>query len=146
MPPRPSAPRIPRRAFFKTAGLATALHAASAPAQAAEKPFIVDCQSHLFLPEVVAMMRTRKTDPSVYDKDGTTYLKMGDWLRKILPSYLDINVKLAAMDAAGIDVTLLSTNDPGPECFGADGVAVAQLIHDSLAAVVAKHPTRFRAL
>jgi aminocarboxymuconate-semialdehyde decarboxylase len=141
-----STPRILRRDFFKAAGLATALHAAGAPAQAAAKPFIVDCQSHLFLPEVVDMMRKRKTDPSVYEKDGTTFLKMGDWLRKVPPSYLDVNVKLAAMDANGIDITMLSTNDPGPECFGDDGVAVAQLIHDSLAAVVAKHPTRFRAL
>jgi predicted TIM-barrel fold metal-dependent hydrolase len=41
---------------------------------------------------------------------------------------------------------MLSTNDPGPEWFGQDGLAVAQLINDSLAEVVAEHPTRFRAL
>lgn len=146
MPTDSSRRRFPRRDFFKAAGLATALNAASAPAQATGKPFVVDCQSHLFLPEVVDMMRKRKTDPTVYDKDGTTFLKMGDWLRKIPPSYLDIEVKLAAMDANGIDITMLSTNDPGPECFGDDGVAVAKLIHDSLAAVIAKHPTRFRGL
>jgi predicted TIM-barrel fold metal-dependent hydrolase len=138
--------RIPRRDFFKAAGLATALHAATAPAQSAAKPFIVDCQSHLFFPEVIDMMRKRKADPIVYHKDGTTFLKMGDWLRKVPGSYLDIDVKLAAMDASGIDITLLSTNDPGPECFGDEGVAVAQLIHDSLAGVIAKHPTRFRGL
>jgi predicted TIM-barrel fold metal-dependent hydrolase len=146
MPRTPSSSRIPRRDFFKAAGLVTALQASSAPAQLAAKPFIVDCQSHLFFPEVIDMMRKRKADPIVYDKEGTTFLKMGDWLRKVPPSYLDINVKLAAMDASGIDITMLSTNDPGPECFGDDGVAVAQLIHDSLAAVIAKHPTRFRGL
>jgi predicted TIM-barrel fold metal-dependent hydrolase len=146
MPRRPSSSRIPRRDFFKAAGLATALHAAAAPAQSAAKPLVVDCQSHLFFPEVIDMMRQRKADPVVYDKDGTTFLKMGDWLRKVPASYLDINVKLAAMDASGIDITMLSTNDPGPECFGAEGVAVARLIHDSLAGVIAKHPTRFRGL
>ena len=138
--------RVRRREFFKAAGIASALHAAAAPAQSAAKPFVVDCQSHLFFPEVIDMMRKRKSDPVVYDKEGTTFLKMGDWLRKVPPFYLDVDAKIAAMDKNGIDITMLSTNDPGPECFGDDGVAVAQLIHDSLAGVIAKHPTRFRGL
>ena len=33
-----------------------------------------------------------------------------------------------------------------PEWFGDDGPAVAQLIHDSLAGVIAKNPKRFRGL
>ncbi len=107
---------------------------------------IIDCQSHLFLSDVLNMMRRRKVEPLVYDQGGTVYLKMGDWLRKVPPSYLDIDAKLAAMDANGIEITLLSNNDPGPEWFGDDGPAVAQLIHDSLAAVMARHPSRFRGL
>src|SRR5262249_48879013 len=106
----------------------------------------IDCQSHLFFPEVIGMMRRRKAEPLVYEQAGTLYLKMGDWLRKVPPSYLDIDAKLAAMDACGIEMALLSTNDPGPEWFGDDGPSVAQLIHDSLAAVVARHPSRFRGL
>jgi predicted TIM-barrel fold metal-dependent hydrolase len=145
MPKVSSKPRIARRDFLKSAGLATALSSSRVTAQTG-KPFIVDCQSHLFFPEVLDMMRKRKSDPVVYDKDGTTFLKMGDWLRKVPPMYLDVEAKIAAMDANGIDITMLSTNDPGPECFGKDGVAVAQLIHDSLARVIAKHPTRFRGL
>ncbi len=107
---------------------------------------IVDCQSHLFFPAVLELMRRRKSDPVVYDQDGTTYLRMGDWLRKVPPHYLDVDAKLAAMDANGIAVTMLSTNDPGPEWFGDDGPAVAQLIHDALAGVIAQHPARFRGL
>jgi predicted TIM-barrel fold metal-dependent hydrolase len=145
MPRDSSKPRIARRDFFKAAGIATALTSSRVTAQAT-KPFIVDCQSHLFFPEVLDMMRKRKSGPVVFDKDGTTFLKMGDWLRKVPPMYLDVETKIAAMDANGIDITMLSTNDPGPECFGEDGVAVAQLIHDSLAQVIAKHPTRFRGL
>lgn len=133
-----------RRDFFKAAGLASAL--GTATSKAAEKPGIIDCQSHLFFPEVLQMMRGRKADPQVYDKDGTTYLKMGNWLRKVPPFYLDVDAKLAAMDANGIEITMLSTNDPGPEWFGDDGAAAARLIHDSLAEVVKKHPTRFRGL
>jgi len=107
---------------------------------------LVDCQSHLFFPEVLDLMSRRKIEPLVYDRDGTTYLKMGDWLRKVPPAYVSVDAKLGAMDASGIEITLLSTNDPGPEWFGDDGPAVAQLIHDSLTGVIAKHPKRFRGL
>jgi hypothetical protein len=49
---------------------------------------LVDCQSHLFFPEVLDRMRKRKIEPLVYDRDGTTYLKMGDWLRKLPAAYV----------------------------------------------------------
>jgi len=126
----------------------TATVAGGAVASGATAPpsGIIDCQSHLFFPEVLDMMRKRKIEPLVYDQDGTVFLKMGDWLRKVPPHYLDVEAKLAAMDASGIEITMLSTNDPGPEWFGDDGPAVARLIHDSLAGVIAKHPTRFRGL
>jgi len=107
---------------------------------------IVDCQSHMFLQPVLDLMRRRRSDPLVYDQDGTTYLKMGDWLRKVPPSYISVEAKLASMDAHGIGITLLSNNDPGPEWFGDDGPAVARLVHDSIAEVMALHPRRFRGL
>jgi hypothetical protein len=56
---------------------------------------------------VVDLMRRRTQDPRVYDDNGTTFLKMGAWLRKIPPEYLDVNAKLKAMDASGIAVTML---------------------------------------
>ena len=58
--------RIQRRTFFKAAGLATALQAGNSSAQNTQKPFIVDCQSHLFFPEVLNMMRKRAADPLVF--------------------------------------------------------------------------------
>jgi predicted TIM-barrel fold metal-dependent hydrolase len=142
---------LTRRRFIGTSGYALAAMPAlrsicAAAGEPSAKPFIVDCQSHLFLPEVVDLMRRRKTEPVVYDRDGTTFLKMGDWQRKVPSHYTSVEAKLAAMDASGIAVTLLSTNDPGPEWFGDDGPAVAQLIHDSLAGIIAKYPTRFRGL
>ncbi|MEY4565262.1 MAG: hypothetical protein RLY14_232 [Planctomycetota bacterium] len=148
-----------RREFFTATGSAMAampLSATVANAQTAEKsasePYkkfaegIIDCQSHLFFPEVIEVMRRRKTEPLVYDQDGIAILKMGDWLRKVPPSYTSVEAKLKAMDTHGIEITLLSTNDPGPEWFGADGPAMAQLIHDSLAGVITKFPKRFRGL
>lgn len=134
-----------RRGFLSASlmGGAVLVDAASgAPARSPVKRAI-DCQSHLFFPDVLNMMRRRKVDPLVYDQGGTVYLKMGDWLRKVPPAYVDVDAKLAAMDASGIEITVLSNNDPGPEWFGDDGPAVAELIHDALAALIAKHPSRF---
>lgn len=142
-------PGITRRHFIGTAVTGSSALAAAAPLPTNAMPApagFIDCQSHLFFPDLLEMMRKRRADPVVYDKDGTTYLRIGDWLRKVPPRYLDVDAKLAAMDAAGIEITLLSTNDPGPEWFGDDGPAAARLIHDSLAAVIAKHSTRFRGL
>ncbi len=116
------------------------------PATARMTGGLIDCQSHLFFPEVLDLMRRRRADPFVYDHEGTTFLRMGDWVRKVPPAYVSVEAKLASMDAHGIAMALLSTNDPGPEWFGDDGPAVAQVLHDSLAAVIAKHPGRFRGL
>lgn len=143
--------RLNRRRFLASAGAGAALitvppAGAQAPAAARPTGGFVDCQSHLFLPDVLDLMRKRGSDPLVQDRDGVVYLKMGDWLRKVPPSYLSVEAKLASMDASGIGITLLSNNDPGPEWFGTDGAAVAPLIHDSLAGIIAKHPTRFRGL
>ena len=81
------------------------------------RPFVVDCQSHLFLPEAVDEMRLRTTEPLVREEDGATVLTMGRWRRKIPPHFTSVAAKLAMMDSSGIDHTLLSGNDPGPEWF-----------------------------
>jgi len=135
---------ISRRRFLAASGAAfAALQRNEGRAADASAPFKIDCQSHLFAPELITLMERRTADPMVFTKDGTRFLKMGDWLRKVPPLYLDVGAKLATMDAAGIALTALSNNDPGPEWFGADGPAVAQMANDFVAGVVRKHPTRF---
>ena len=130
----------PALGAIETAGAA---QPAAAPVASGERPFVLDCQSHLFCPEFVAHMEGRTSDPRVFTRDGTRFVQMGDWLRKIPPHYLDVDVKLAAMDAAGISMTALSVNDPGPEWFGDDGPAIARTMNDFVADIVRRHPTRF---
>lgn len=103
----------------------------------------IDCQSHLYCPDLVRMMEKRVADPVVYRKDNDRYVRMGDWNRRIMPDHMDVAAKLAAMDANGIARTALSINDPGPEWFGADGPTVAQMANDFVAGVVQRHPDRF---
>jgi predicted TIM-barrel fold metal-dependent hydrolase len=55
--------------------------------------------------------------------------------------------RIAEMDAAGIDMQVLSLNYPGTEQSEADeAVAVAQEANDALAAAVKKYPTRLAGL
>lgn len=132
--------KLTRREFI-AATAATAAIPASAQTPSARSR--IDCQSHLFVPELLTLMEKRATDPRVFTRDGTRYIQMGDWLRKVPPLYTDVAAKLAVMDAAGIALTALSINDPGPEWFGADGAAVAQLCNDYIAGLARRHPTRF---
>ncbi len=104
---------------------------------------LIDCQSHIFCPKIIALLEQKTSDPRVYTQDGFRYLPMGGWLRKILPFYLDIHAKLAAMDASGVAQAALSINDPGPEWFGADGPRVARIMNDFIAGLVHQHPSRF---
>jgi len=55
-----------------------------------------------------------------------------------------VKCKLRAMDAAGIDISALSVNRPGPENLApALAVPAARASNDALAEAVAQHPNRF---
>jgi len=56
---------------------------------------------------------------------------------------MDVDAKLADMDANGICATALGINDPGPEWFGADGPQVARIQNDFIAGIARRHPSRF---
>jgi len=142
-----------RRKFLINAG--SALAALPLAATEADLPspienhgshFIIDCQSHLFCPEIVAIMEKRDRDPIVRVRDGQRVVIMGDWVRKFMPRHTDVDSKIADMDDSSIAMTALSINDPGPEWFNTDGPAMAQLLNDFIAGIVKKHPTRFLGL
>ncbi|MEK7405626.1 MAG: amidohydrolase family protein [Acidobacteriota bacterium] len=103
----------------------------------------IDCQSHLFVPELLAWMEKRRTPPYVYRKGEDRYVVVGEWERRILPNHTDVAAKLAAMDSAGIELAALSINDPGPELFGKDAVAIARMVNDYIDSVARRHPRRF---
>jgi predicted TIM-barrel fold metal-dependent hydrolase len=135
---------LSRRTFLTASG-AVAVAGPGTTDEPAKRDGLIDCQSHLFVPELLAYMAKRKKSPYIYTKERRRFLVVGDWHRPMV-SGIDLDAKLAAKDAAGIQLTALSTNDPGPEQFGAEGPAVARMIHDFLADVLKKHPARFFAL
>jgi predicted TIM-barrel fold metal-dependent hydrolase len=111
-----------------------------------DTPFTVDCQSHLFCPEHLDLMRKRTHHPLVQTDNGVSIVVMGEWRRKVLPNHSDQSALISDMDANGIHWTALSVNDPGPEWFDADGPAVAQMLNDYTAGVVSRHPDRLLGL
>ena len=135
-----------RREFLaSTATMAMAANSLT-KAESAGSTFCVDCQSHLFVPEMVEFMKGRKDPPFAYEKGGDTYVVVGEWHRRLRTNHMDPGEKIAAMDAAGIDITTVSINDPGPELFGRDGIKVARMAHERLADVSQQYPGRFAPL
>jgi predicted TIM-barrel fold metal-dependent hydrolase len=68
------------------------------------------------------------------------------WMSRIDERLVEIGpMRLAEMDAAGVDVCVLSHTVPGVQGIvdAAEAVAAARDVNDFLASAVAKHPTRF---
>ncbi len=82
---------------------------------------------------------------------GRPFYRVGDYVlhgvRYAGSPFMDVDVRLAAMDAAGIDVQLLSPNPL--TYFGSlptsDAIAFARVHNDGLAALAGKHPDRLLA-
>ncbi|MDE0263188.1 MAG: hypothetical protein OXJ37_12360, partial [Bryobacterales bacterium] len=105
----------------------------------------MDCQSHIYIPEFLAFLEKRNTLPRAYRQNGERCVQVGDWALRLRPGHTSVQAKLAMMDMHGIDVTLLSTNFPGPELFGAEGPAIARMMNDHVAEIARRHPQRFGA-
>lgn len=130
-----------RRRTFLTAATMTA--AASATPPSATRGSRIDSQSHLFSEEFLKLLEKRKTSPYIYRKGDDRYVVVGEWHRRLMPKHTDAAAKIADMDKAGIELTALSINDPGPELFGKDSTAMAILLNDFIADTVKQHPKRF---
>ena len=115
-----------------------------------ERPLRVDVHTHI-LPETwpdlkarygyggwVTIKHTKPGHADMYKDDGTFF-------RAIRSDCWDLEVRLAAMDRAGIDVQVLSTV---PVMFSywaqpEHALDLAMMLNDHLAKGVARHPTRF---
>jgi predicted TIM-barrel fold metal-dependent hydrolase len=101
---------------------------------------VVTLEEHFTVPSLV-----RRISPEAIARRGFTQ-------RKRLPDRvnpLDLlpeigEKRLQSMDQNGITVQVLSTSGPGADLVdGAEGIAIARGMNDSLAEAIARHPTRF---
>src|SRR6516225_3471843 len=105
----------------------------------------IDIHSHLISVAFLEHLQGRDALPTaVRDADGfITHCTPGLSLPYRAP-ILTIEAKLADMDAAGIDLAVLSHGLPGPHVLGgAAADSWAARINDELAVITAAHPGRF---
>ena len=113
---------------------------AAAPTGALRNYRRIACEEAFATPEVIAeLSRLAGGKPS---------MKSGPIAGPFMPDLLDVGARrLAGMDAAGVDVQLLSLVSPGVQTFAAaTALALARDANDRLAAAVRAHPTRFAGL
>ncbi len=108
----------------------------------------VDCQSHIF-PEAYAEIIRRNTGfVQAQEKDGTYLISYGDIQKFTLNTQVyDPKRKLKDMNDAGIDISILSTNIPGPERLLPElGIEGSRIINDYIAELCTEYPGRFYGL
>ena len=105
----------------------------------------IDCQSHVF-PQQYAEILVKNTRSVRTAKTGGVYsVRYGDLQQfKLNPDTYDPEDTIRDMDAAGIDVSVLSVNIPGPELLDPElALEGAQVCNDYLADVCSRYPGRF---
>jgi predicted TIM-barrel fold metal-dependent hydrolase len=106
---------------------------------------VVDCQTHVF-PRAYAELLTRNPGPLRATAEGGAYtVDYGGVQRfRLDPEVYDPGSKVRDMDAAGVDVGVLSVNMPGPERLAPDlALEGARVCNDYLAETCARYPGRF---
>ena len=96
----------------------------------------ITLEEHFATPEFFA-------GPARFVKDRAD--KMGGRYAQVVDRLCDVDAKrISEMDAAGIDMQMLSLSAPGVEQMeAAEAIAMAEAANDYLAAAISRHPTRF---
>lgn len=104
----------------------------------------IDCQSHLFPAGYAEALTRNPGSPTTIGRAGSYTVAYGG-LQSFRLDLEDYSVarKLRDMDAAGIDVSVVSVNMPGPELLEPElAVRAARVCNDELAEACARHRQR----
>lgn len=108
---------------------------------------MIDVHAHVVLELVLGAAGAH--GPELYEEDGEQRFRVGGYtlcgVRYRGSLYMDPGVRLAAMDAAGIDVQVLS---PNPLTYfhqiaAGDAIPFCRVHNEAMATLVATHPDRF---
>ena len=115
----------------------------------------IDVEAHFLTDDYVKYMHARKEFPKLEAIEDEGHRKFeGLWFEpdychaftlEVINRLLDLGEgRLKEMDAAGIDMQVLSLSDPGCELFKAtEATAITRKINNELSRVTKRHPDRF---
>ena len=108
----------------------------------------IDCQSHIFSKEYIEILEQNPHAPQVIRQGNESIVTYGDVQSfRLQDEVYDPKRKLKDMDAAGVDMSLLSTNIPPPCMLSPElGRKGAIAINNAIAELVVRHPHRFAGL
>ncbi|MFC1714292.1 amidohydrolase family protein [Candidatus Poribacteria bacterium] len=108
----------------------------------------IDCQSHVFPAEYAEVLARNPLPPQAIPQDGGYIISYGDVQSfRLRQEVYSIQRKIRDMDSAGIDISILSMNMPGPEMLTPElRIEGARVCNDFIAEVIQKHPDRFSGL
>lgn len=111
---------------------------------------IIDLEAHFYTEDYLKYLRSRKEVPfeEVRENDFRLWMTSKLWAPRSRPleaKLLDMGVaRIAEMDAAGVDIQVLSLCIPGCDHFEpADGLSMARSTNDELADAIKKYPDRY---
>jgi aminocarboxymuconate-semialdehyde decarboxylase len=107
-----------------------------------------DLHTHHYTPAYFDAVRASGGDYSfAKDTTGRDIITLrGARFFGVTPAMTDLSARLDAMDAAGVDVAVLSLSTPNVFFLGADGQpALARRMNDAYAQAAADHPDRIKA-
>lgn len=108
----------------------------------------IDCQSHVFPQSYIEILAQNPHPPQVVQRGDESLITYGDVQQfRLRAEKYDPKTKLEDMNRAGIDISVISTNIPGP-CMLAPELALkgAQALNNFIADVIARYPGRFAGL
>ncbi|WP_236789585.1 amidohydrolase family protein [Amycolatopsis sp. GM8] len=102
---------------------------------------LIAIEEHWILPELTAALTAM---PEPLRDESLAFNEMGDHRQRLE----DLGAgRIAAMDAQGIDVSVLALTPPGTQPLpAAEAVRLSRAANDLAAEAVRRHPTRFRSL
>ena len=108
----------------------------------------IDCQSHIFPDTYIEILAQNPHPPQVVRSGSEAVVTYGDVQTfRLQAEVYAPKRKLKDMDAAGVDMALLSTNIPPPCMLAPElGSRGAQAINNAIAELVEAHPDRFAGL
>ncbi len=109
---------------------------------------IIDFHNHYYPPRYLDAVKAGPSNIKVtFDSEDNPVLHYPGDYNIIVPAHRDIEVREAALDAAGISRQVLTFTSPGTHIESPErAVALARLVNDGLARIVTERPQRFTAL